>query len=233
LVQICDGIFRFKSARQTEADSLMLNLPPITLDMVLSDRLLLIGLSFLVFGLIVFLISAFKFFTFRNPDDDFALIQPAVDEPWTAAGPGVAEEPAPNDLSVGPIPKSETPEPAPVEKAAPEMPVVEPARPARVESAAERTVVMAPGTAEMQAQLEIALTQIRSLNQRLNQAEEALERQKGAPAQSVDESVLRGMPKNNEELVKKILTLAEHVIVLEREVAALKGGAPAEGTMPR
>lgn len=81
---------------------------------------------------------------------------------------------------------------------------------------AEKTVVLPAGVADIQAQLEIALTQIRTLNKKIYDLE----------------SRVSGGPNAGGDFAAKLQTLAEHVIVLEKEMARMKSGGPSTDVPP-
>lgn len=162
-------------------------MPPIQIDKILSDPLLVVSAVLLVVSPILFLIALVKYL--RTPKGEpFAIPHHEMESPIPT--PKEVEEPAEEHRLARVAPLEAMPEtsPAPVAPAeppplpvapAPSMPPAPP-RPRREESAAEKTVVMPPGLAEMQSEMEIALTQLRILNKRVANLEQELARLRGS-----------------------------------------------------
>lgn len=151
-------------------------MPPIQIDKILSDPLLVVSAVLLVVSPILFLIALVKYL--RTPQGEpFAIPHHEMESPIPT--PKEVEEPA-EEHGLAPAAPVEPP-PLP---AAPSMPATPPPptppRPHREESAAEKTVVMPPGLAEMQSEMEIALTQLRLLNKRVANLEQELARLRGS-----------------------------------------------------
>ena len=113
--------------------------------------------------------------------------------------------------------------PAPEQPAPPVAPPEAQAPPPPVDS--EKTVVIPPHFAEIQAQIEIAITQIRNLNNKINDIEQSVDLLQKHSSVQLESDPLKQGPANPEDFQKKLLKLAEHVIVLEKEVNRLKGNA--------
>jgi len=112
--------------------------------------------------------------------------------------------------------ETETPPPGPPERQVPTAPP-----PVDL----EKTVMIPPQFAEIQAQIEIALTQIRNMNKKIDDIEQSVDLlQKHGSIQLESDPLIQG-PTKPEEFQKKLLKLAEHVIVLEKEVNRLKGAS--------
>ncbi|MFN0116810.1 MAG: hypothetical protein ACKVQC_00765 [Elusimicrobiota bacterium] len=136
----------------------------------MSDPLLLSGIILLIFGPILFLISAWKYFKTPSVDSHFKIpVEPV------------------SPLVQAPVVKEEA------------LPQIEKIEVADKESFQDKTIVMPPGMGEIHSQIEIAFNQIKSLNKRLAAVEEDIE-------------------DRNQKQIK----LAEHVIVLEKEMAQAK-----------
>jgi len=182
-------------------------MPPIKIDTILSDPLLMVAAVLLVVSPVVFLVALIKFLRAPKGPSKFAI--PHEDD-FTSpvrslAAPEKPEEP------IAPPP----PPPAPkVETPAPASPPPAPPAPAAVNP--DATMVLPAGVAELQAQLEIALTQIRTLNKKIFDLESAVSALvRSGPASGTASGL-------TPDVASKLQTIAEHVIVLEKEVARLK-----------
>ena len=174
-------------------------MPPIQIDKILSDPLLLVSAVLLIVSPILFLIALIKYV--RTPKGElFAIPHNEMDSPIPT--PKGFEEPAEEHRMEPAERREESPvsplEPMPGSAAAhgpefetgprsiatPTPPAPVPPRARREESAAEKTVVMPPGVAEMQSEMEIALTQLRLLNKRVANLEQELARLRGSSGQN-------------------------------------------------
>jgi hypothetical protein len=90
---------------------------------------------------------------------------------------------------------------------------------------ADKTVVMPAGMSDVQAQLEIIFSQIKTMNKKLYEIESGLQSVSKQTATSLDANHDSEPPMNPSDFTQKLLKLAEHVIVLEKEVTRLKAGA--------
>jgi hypothetical protein len=81
----------------------------------------------------------------------------------------------------------------------------------------EKTIVMPAGMAEIQGQLEIAFSQIKHLNKKVYELEKALP----SAGSTTSATSTADTPSNVPELAQKLLKLAEHVIVLEKNLNKL------------
>ncbi len=142
-------------------NALLANFKP---DTILSDPMLLVGTILVVLGPLVFLIALVKFFTLRKKTKDDEFLSPF--------GPASPEPEAETPLFEAPLPPPPPPSPPP-----PPTPSPVPSRMPSPSAQAmqEKTVVMPAGMAELQGQIEIAITQIRTLNKKVNSLEAALE----------------------------------------------------------
>jgi len=114
-------------------------------------------------------------------------------------------QPVPANSAPAPMPKPSPPPPPP-----PPTPL------------SDKTVVIPPHMADLQAQIEIAFSQIKHLSVKTNDMEQhmdLLEQHKGV---QLETNELKEPPMNPADFVQKLLKLAEHVIVLEKEMARLK-----------
>lgn len=189
----------------------------LNIDAIFSEPLLTVAAALLVVAPLVFLIALVKF----------------VRAPGAADVPVFGDEPA-DEFAAAPEPESAASEPAPAprvaERTAPPPPA--PAAPAPEPTASEamdRTVVMPQGLAEVQGQLEIAFSQIKMLNKRIHTLETELESVSRQSVTRLEPNQLKEAPMNPADFTQKLLKLAEHVIVLEKEVARMKSGAPEAG----
>jgi outer membrane biosynthesis protein TonB len=168
----------------------------IPIDKILSDPLLIVAAVLLVVSPIVFLVAFVKYL--RAPrGEDFAIPHHEMDSPIPARMAIEAPEEPARTLSV-PQPEPEAPisalEPMPSPAAvapAPVVPLAASAQPAfptppmrRADTASEKTVVMPPGMAEMQSEMEIAFSQLKLLNKRVASLEQELSRlRSGGPSE--------------------------------------------------
>ena len=143
-------------------------MPPIDIDKILSDPLLIVAAVLLIVSPILFLVAFVKFL--RTPKTPVSLPHHEMESPISARGnvsqPAEEQQSTPM-ASLQPLPPSE-PEPEAVVAPAP---VVR-----RAESASEKTVIMPPGMAEMHSEMEIAFSQIKLLNKKVAALEKELAR---------------------------------------------------------
>ncbi|MCB4755781.1 MAG: hypothetical protein LHV69_01885 [Elusimicrobia bacterium] len=233
-------------------DSFFQLIDKINVDSILSDPLLLIGVTLFFLSFFIFIMSFIKWIT-TPTEKTFDFVIPH-DNPL---------EP-PQPVSSTPEPPFPTPSPPPSpEPALPTAPV-EPPRPVEDEIAkviaeaptgfttekprsfrerrgaksaedgrGDKTVVISPGEAEIQAQLDIIVTQIKSLNKKVSDLEDKIDGVEQKSPAKAEAHELKDAPKDASDLAKKLLKLAEHVIVLEKEMARLQGrggSAPAKET---
>jgi hypothetical protein len=186
----------------------------INIDTILSDPLLLTATILLVVGPILFLVSLWNLV--RTPKKKDPLFDPHApaneEEPVVHQEKKAVAPPAPK-----PVPVAE-PKPSEPAKAPTPPPMAAIPKPMDMES----TVVMPPGMAEIQGQLEIAFSQIKHLNKKVFDLENSLASGSAASAAGGTEEV----PGNVSELAQKLLKLAEHVIVLEKNVNKLMANKP-------
>jgi hypothetical protein len=202
-------------------------MPKITIDMILSDPMLLVGTGLVAFGLLLFLISFWKLVFHSRSKPKFV----------------VPEEGASEDTFTAP---QEEPSPAPIQEEAPPAahssvhPFPEPQKPVAEEPAGgngqtttapavadpDKTVVMQTTETETQMQLDIIVSQLKNLNRKVSELEDKLENIPDMTNISQETATLKEAPANIEDYTKKLLKLAEHVIILEKEVARLKGKPP-------
>ena len=171
-------------------------MPPIQIDKILSDPLLIVAAVLLVVSPVTFLVAFVKYLRAprrepfaiphnemdspipsrleTSPDDvpSFAASEPEPRSPLSALEP----MPTAGTAAADPEPV-ETPMPSPVAPA----PTSQPAFPTpplqrRPDTAAEKTVVMPAGMAEMQSEMEIAFSQLKLLNKRVASLELELSR---------------------------------------------------------
>lgn len=220
-------------------------IPNVNVDTILSDPLLLVGVLLVGFGVIGFLFALIKFLRADAHRDAFEI-------PDSEATPD-AFEPAEVPAVAHPVEDPAAPEPIIPEPPVP--PAVEPPQP-RVEAAtnavsepeppptprdtappsgavsenAEKTVVIPPAFVEIQGQIEIAISQIRNLGRKMSELEQQIDQIQRHQSVRLEGNELTEGPANPKDFAQKLLKLAEHVIVLEKEVARLKGGAAPRAT---
>ncbi|MCG3203375.1 MAG: hypothetical protein KCHDKBKB_00031 [Elusimicrobia bacterium] len=189
---------------------------------ILGDPLLMIATILLLVCPFVFLVALLKYI--RCPKK-------------TEADPLFNSEPenSPTPLEPQDEPSSRSPEPPPLESEPmepsppPPPPPPPPPTPLAPKIDMEKTVVMAPGTAEIQGQIEIVFSQIKTLNRKVAQMESEMESLARTASAKLETNELKEAPMNPAEFTQKLLKLAEHVIVLEKEVSRLKGVGGSNG----
>jgi hypothetical protein len=197
------------------------HIPPINIDTILSDPLLIVASALLVIGPLLFLISFWKLIRFPKPKNP--LFDPVAEPAETflesepaeiTPVPSVPEEKVEKVVLVEPPPAPPSPPPPPV------VPVQsKPISPQ--ENFMDKTVVMPAGMGEIQGQLEIAFTQLKSLNKRIYELEVALSEVAQPAATPLELNNLKEPPMNPADFTQKLLKLAEHVIVLEKNMSKL------------
>lgn len=204
-------------------------MPTINLDTILSDPLLVVAAALLVVSPILFIIAFWKFVKAKKDSTPFAIPRHEMESPLSSQ----PEDSASGETYTPYAPEPETPveevalnEPAPV-RGTPIPMEDAPIIPTNGTRDAEKTVVMPAGMGEMQGQMEIAFSQIKNLNRKVYQLETELESVSRIAATKLDVNELKEAPMNPGDFTQKLLKLAEHVIVLEKEVARLKAGKPA------
>ena len=200
----------------------------INIDTILSDPFLAVAAALLVLSPIVFLVAFWKFVTHpkESAQPDFHI--PDLEEPAFEAGNTAPEHFSPPPAS--PVPEADAAvEPPPPAGTAPNN---QPNARARAADAAERTVVMTPGVAEIQGQLEIAFSQLKTMNRKLQTLETEMESLSRKAALRLEPNELREPPTNPADFSQKLLKLAEHVIILEKEVARMRGTGSAPASAP-
>lgn len=204
------------------------SIPNINLDMILSDPMLLTAMVFLVLGPVVFLIALWKMIALRKKSSS----QFVVPTDLNAAPPSMSPMPPPPPANPPePLPhpfvrEAAPPPPETVQPPAPETsspPLAKESAPAvKSNDAFERTVVLPPGVAELQAQMEIAFSQIKNLNKQVHGLEAEIESLMRQQNTKLESHPLKEPPMNAEEFSKKLIAVAEHVVALEKEMARLK-----------
>jgi hypothetical protein len=197
-------------------DAILSLLTPQTIDMILSDPLLLVGASLVILGTILFLFSAIKFFL-HKPSSDFVVPHHPLDDEVKPAEPESLTNGKMENTPVTPEPQPE-PEPEPA-----------PTRSFR-RASADETIIMPPGVADLQAQFEIAINQIKQLNKKVFELERQIETLGSRSESKLEVNELREPPMDANDFTKKLLKVVEHVIVLEKEVARLR--QPSEEANP-
>jgi hypothetical protein len=200
----------------------------INIDTILSDPLILTAAILLVVGPLLFFVSLWKLV--RPPKKNVPLFDTtgATNEPFFKEEPkGTPSSTAVPEPPPTPLHQPKSP-PAPTQPVEPSPSAPQPAQAAPIEirrdESAEKTVVMPPGVAEVQGQLEIAFSQIKLLNKKVYELEMTLSDMPSNTAPVSDDfSRLKEPPANPADFMQKLLKLAEHVIVLEKHVSRLMG----------
>lgn len=174
----------------------------INIDTILSDPLLITATALLIIGPILFLISFWKLIRSSKKKD------PLFDPGEIHDEPIVADEKTPQ-----PVAPVTSPPPPPTPKPMPSM-----TRGSLLPDDMEKTVVMPAGVAEIQGQLEIAFSQIKHLNKKVYELETMLNAV-SPNTSSPQQNTLLEMPTNANDFAQKLLKLAEHVIVLEKNMS--------------
>ncbi len=180
-----------------------------TLDMILSDPMLLAGTSLVALGTVLFLVSAVKFLLYKDHSGNMLMPHHEIEDEYA---------PQPMESSAHPpepLPEPE-PEPEPVR------------RPARMVNHSEETMIMAPGVSDLQAQFEIAITQIKQLNKKVYELERQIETISSHAAVKLEPNELKEPPMDAADFSKKLLKVVEHVIMLEKEVVKLRDKEPSK-----
>ncbi len=212
-------------------------IPDINIDMILSDPMLLVGASLLVFGALLFLISLVKLISApRSGRKKFVVPHEGEHVPLFKQEPEPSNIPEPHLIT--PEPPMPEPETVPDEDIVPielRSSVPEQAAPmdnGAAEKPEEKTVVMHAAETDLQLQLDIIVSQLKNLNQKMSELEDRIESIPDANNTSQDIAALKEAPVNPEDYTKKLLKLAEHVIMLEKEVARMKSGGAKPPVMP-
>ena len=197
-------------------------MPVINYDTLMNDPLLMSAAILLILGPLIFLVAFIQFLRAGRKvelppiigDESMPLNEMASPVP----PPPPVEEPAP-------LEEEKIVTPPYVKEAVEEASVPPPSRRIQVIDP-EKTVVMPSGLGEVQGQLEIAFSQIKTLNKKVAQLESELETVSKTAAAKLEKNDLSQAPTDPADFTQKLLKLAEHVIVLEKEVARMKS-APA------
>jgi len=214
----------------------------INLDIILSDPMLLTGTALFLLGPIGFIFALFKYFSTKEVLETYPEIpseneEPPVEQRNDSAKSNSIPEPEPQ-----PSPSPEPAPPAPPESVSSESvettvqsnppkppPQPEPPPPPKSspksEKMEEKTVVIPPIINDLQSQIEIAYSQIKNLNHKmsdLDQQVELLERHQNV---KLETNELKEPPTDPADFTQKLLKLAEHVIMLEKEVSRLRSAS--------
>lgn len=211
----------------------------INIDTILTDPMLLTAAVLVIGGPLLFVLSLWRYtravpqvlppdFPRNEPPLPQETPAPLIESPVATAP---VDEPAPVPLKHAPHISDLIQEPAnaiqPGTPAAAEPPpsiIPEPPAPIK-ERAEEKTVVMPSGMGEIQGQMEIAFSQIKNLNKKIYEMEALVESLARQNASKLDVNEIKEPPTNAAEFAQKLLKLAEHVIVLEKEMARLKSSS--------
>ncbi len=200
----------------------------INIDTILSQPLLMVAAAFIVLGPILFLVALIQFFRSGRKKTEYPAFE--EDEPLELSSPS-SQETAPVSSESPEEPESTEPSESIYIKGASTQETPEPVEKLRnVQNIdTDKTVVMASGVGEVQGQLEIAFSQIKSMNKKISQLESDLETLSRNAATKLEPNELKEAPMNPADFTAKLLKLAEHVIVLEKEVSRLKSTAKPNG----
>lgn len=226
-------------------------MPQINIDTILSDPMMLIASSLLIIGSLLFIMSLAMAILAKQRKEDF-IIPPIIDQEkegfisspnettlkqseWlkntgrsSEVSPVSVQKPLETPVSPISIPTQEPIPPSVV--ASSELPSVSPkSSPRSSLESMERTMVMPAGVSEVQAQIEIAITQLRTLNKKVNAHEVQLE--------MLSKNLTTGTgpgktPTDLTDIQTKIQKLAEHVLALEKDLTLLKQGKVGSSTPP-
>lgn len=178
-------------------------IPNINIDAIMSDPLLLIAVALLILGPLVFLV---------------ALVQLLRGGKKPEPLPHLDEEPAPEIVPPPYMQEIKEEEPAPG-------PVATPSGGPEKERAPLPTI-----SGEVQGQVEIIFSQIKTLSKKVAQLESEMESVSRTASAKLEANELKEVPMNPADFTQKLLKLAEHVIVLEKDVARMKSSAKSATT---
>jgi len=122
----------------------------------------------------------------------------------------------PAPLSSEPKPAPPTPQPAPPDTPRP----------------SSTGLVTPKDIADVQGQIEVAISQLKFLNQKVSEIEGQMDTLERHASVRLESSELKEPPANAGDFSVKLLKLAEHVIVLEKEVTRLKLAEKNSGEPP-
>jgi len=209
-------------------------IPQINIDMILSDPMLLTGAALLVLSPIGFVVAFVKYITIKDSRPrEFTIPQEPqeIPEEQFQSVPADVKQP---EIPIETVPPPE-PEPAP-EPATETLEIHQPSHPGPPPSPpkespkaspmanADKTVVIPPAINDLQAQIEIAFSQIKNLNIKTNDIEQLMDLMARQKEVQLEPNQLKELPMDPADFTKKLLKLAEHVIVLEKEMARLRAG---------
>ena len=205
-------------------------LPTLNYDAVLSDPLLLLAGVFLVAGPLVFLVSLIKLISWgrkQKQADAYAELNPFAPLPSTPVPQPETPMSSPIAPAVESLPATKLP---PTPEPEPEIfPFPTSAEPDKPEMPMDKTIIMPAGMGEVQGQLEIAFSQIKMLNKKVSQMESELDSVARNVTSKLERNELKELPMNPADFTQKLLKLAEHVIVLEKEVERMKTNGAKKG----
>ncbi len=188
------------------------------LEVILADNLLSLGFGILIFASIAGVVAFVKYLTFKGEPDEFAIPEEDKEEEFEAPKKNPASEPLNN-------PARPTVQTDPL----PEMPA-----PRNGTQDQDKTEILSREEAEVRSGLDLALTQVSSLARKMGDVEDKIKTLEKAMDNRIEPNELKEMPATPADFATKLLKLAEHVIILEREVASLrkkKPAAPAKETV--
>lgn len=207
-------------------------IPSINIDTILSDPMLIAGSTLLVIGPLVFIIALIKLIllSVKKPKAEFRVPEPEkefaapdrrapefdVEQPNPAAPPPPLpaasedlEKAIQQELSGSKIMlRVESPNPPSAQK--PMSPM------------SDKTMVITQAEADLQAQIDIVIAQLKNLNKKMGDMEDKIDAMEKHAEVRIEPNELKDPPANAADYMQKLLKLAEHVIVLEKEVGRLR-----------
>jgi hypothetical protein len=178
----------------------------INIDLVLSDPLLLSGALLFILSILVFLLALSKYIGLsRKEKQQFQIPSSETFEGSESLEGSPAETPEAPDAATEEE-TSDTPPP--------------PTSPS--EKALEKTMVMSANDKDMQEQFELAIDQIKSINTKIGELEDEIQNLKSKVSARMEPDELREAPMSPQDFTQKLLKLAEHVIILEKQMARFK-----------
>ncbi len=196
-----------------------MTIPNIDINVILSDPYLSVGVCLVVLGPLLFLFSLIKFFRGQSKPE-FVVPHHPIDE-------DIQPEPTSslrNDKNLE-KPAEVEEETVPVFEQIAEREEKVHHSSAHASDASDRTMVMPPYVSDLQAAVEISINQIKQLNKKVAQLELMVEKMEQNQQIKSNLHELKEPPMDAGDFTKKMLKVVEHVIVLEKEVAQLRGRA--------
>jgi TolA-binding protein len=196
-----------------------MTLPNIDINMILSDPFLSVGVCLVILGPLLFIFSLIKFVRGKSKPEFVVPHHPIEEdvqpEPTVSLQNGGNQE---KKVEV----EEET---VPVFEQIAEREETVRRSSTNANDASDRTMVMPPYVSDLQAAVEISINQIKQLNKKVAHLEGLVEKMEQSQQIKSDFHELKEPPMDAGDFTKKMLKVVEHVIVLEKEVAQLRGRA--------